>query len=132
MQAVTAEACAKDSRLFVCETLKMYVTRTEQFRSCLDREKGNLLISFIKPHKNITKDTSTGWTRKVLPMSEVDTEKYWAGSVRSAAASEAKAMAVPVTHIMTKADWLKEATFAKYYDMEIVLEHDIFQEAVPQ
>lgn len=41
-------------------------------------------------------------------------------------------MAVPVTHIMAKAGWSKEATFAKYYDKEIVPERDVFQEAVLQ
>lgn len=69
-----------------------------------------MLISFIKPHKPVTKDTIAKWLREVLRMSGVDTEKYSAGSVRPAAASKAKAMAVPITHIMAKAGWSKEAT----------------------
>ena len=63
-------------------------------------------------------------------MSGVDTDKYSAGSVRPAVASKAKAMAVPVTHIMAKAGWSRAATFAKYYDKEVVPEIDMFQEAV--
>ncbi|XP_050706772.1 uncharacterized protein LOC126992159 [Eriocheir sinensis] len=132
VRAVTFKAYAKDCRLCVCETLKMYITRTEQLRSGLDKETGTLLISFIKPHKPVTKDTIARWLREVLRMSGVDTEKYSAGSVRPAAASKAKAMAVPITHIMAKAGWSKEATFAKYYDKEIVPERDVFQEAVLQ
>ncbi|MPC44226.1 hypothetical protein E2C01_037894 [Portunus trituberculatus] len=42
--------------------------------------------------------------------------RYTAGSVRPAAASRARAMAVPVAHIMAKAGWSQETTFAKHYD----------------
>ena len=52
------------------------------------------------------------------------------GSVQPVAASKDKAMAVPITHIIAKAGWSRETTFAKYYDKEIVSECDIFQEAV--
>ncbi|MPC94672.1 hypothetical protein E2C01_089851 [Portunus trituberculatus] len=63
-------------------------------------------------------------------MSSVDTDKYSAGNVRPAAVSKAKAMAVPIKHIMAKAGWSREATFAKYYNKEIILVHDLFQDAV--
>ncbi|MPC60649.1 hypothetical protein E2C01_054704 [Portunus trituberculatus] len=62
-------------------------------------------------------------------MSGVDTDKYSAGSVRPAAVSKAKAMAVPIKHIMAKAGWSREATFAKYYN-KIIPVHDPFQDAV--
>ena len=87
-------------------------------------------MSFIKPHKNVTKDIIATWIRTVLHISAVNTTKYLAGSVRPAAASKAKAMAVPITHMMAKAGWSRETTFAKCYDKEIVMEVDTFQEAV--
>ena len=62
----------------------------------------------------------------------VDTETYTAGSVQPAAASNDKPMAVPFTHIMAKAEWSREATYAKYHNKEIITELDIFQEAVLQ
>ena len=109
--------------------LKMYLPRTEKFRS-VENQYEKLLISFIKPHKNVSKDTIARWIRTVLHMSGVDIVKYLAGSVGPVAASKAKVMAVPITHIMTKAGWSRETTFAKYYDKEIVSKCDIFQEAV--
>ncbi|KAK3890227.1 hypothetical protein Pcinc_005762 [Petrolisthes cinctipes] len=86
--------------------------------------------STIKPHKEVSKDTIARWIRRMLVMSGVDTTKYSAGSVRPAAASKAKAMAVPITFIMAKAGWSSEATFAKYYDKIIVQDSDTFQDAV--
>ena len=113
----------------MCETLKTYLSRTEKFRS-VENQSEKLLISLIKPHKNVTKDTIARWIRTVLHMSGVNIAKYSAGSVRPAAASKDKAMAVPITHIMVKTGWSRETTFAKYYDKDIVSKCDIFQEAV--
>lgn len=131
---VTFQVYTTDNRLCVCvrvcETLKMYTARTDEFRSVADWENGKLLLSFIKPHKHVTKDTFGRWIKIVVYMSGMDTEMYLAGRVRPAAASKAKAMVVPKKHIMVKAGWSKEATFAKYYNKEIVPVLDPFQDAV--
>ncbi|MPC78826.1 hypothetical protein E2C01_073324 [Portunus trituberculatus] len=115
--------------LCVCETLKFYIAQTERLRS-VENGSESLLISFVKHHKKVSKDTIARWIRSVLHLSGIDTAKYSAGNVRSAAASKAKAMNVSIMHIMAKAGWSREATFAKYYDKEIVSGHDTFQEAV--
>ena len=60
-------------------------------------------------------------------MSGVDTERYSVGSDQPAALSKAKAMAVTIMHILTKAGWSREIPFARHYDKEIVQELDIFQ-----
>ena len=129
VRSITFHAYSKDSRLCVCETLKFYIAQTEQLRS-LENDDECLLISFIKPHKGVSKDTIARWIRAVLHLSGIDTVKYSAGSVRSAAASKARSLHVPIMHIMAKAGWSREATFAKYYDKEIVSGHDTFQKAV--
>ena len=91
----------------------MYNEKTGHFRNDVDQVNGNLLISFIKPHKKITKDTIANWIRIMLNRSGLDTRKYSVGGVQPAAAWKAKAMAVLITHIMAKAGWLRETTFAK-------------------
>ena len=116
----------------VCETLKKYIARTEEFRNSAIQEDGKLLLSFIKPHKYVTRDTVARWIRTVLSLSGIDSSQYSAGSVRPAAASKAKAMAVPIEHIMARAGWSRASTFAKFYDKEIVQSHDLFQDAVFQ
>lgn len=129
---VTFKPYSTDIRLCVCETLKMYIARTDKFRNSANQEDGKLLLSFIKPHKHITKDTVARWIRTVLSLSGIDSSQYSAGSVRPAAASKAKAMALPIAHIMARAGWSRAATFAKFYDKEIVQSHDLFQDAVFQ
>lgn len=130
VQFVKFKAYPKDKRLCVYETLKMYIEKTEHLRNGVDHMNGNLLISFVKPHKPVTKDTISRWIRSMLCMSGVDTRMYTAGSVRPAAASKAKSMALPITHIMAKAGWSRATTFAKHYDKEIVHDIDTFQDAV--
>ena len=129
IQVVQFRAFTKDTSLCVCDTLKVYIARTEQLRP-VGQVDGQLLISFVKPHKPVSKDTIARWIRTMLLLSGVNTEKYTAGSVRSAATSKAKAMAVPVAHIMAKAGWSQETTFAKHYDKVIACDVDDFQEAV--
>ncbi|XP_071547680.1 uncharacterized protein [Panulirus ornatus] len=129
---MTLKAYSTDIRLCVCETLKMYIARTEEFRNSAHQENGKLLLSFIKPHKHVTRDTVARWIRTVLSLSGIDSSQYSTGSVRPAAASKAKAMALPIGHIMARAGWSRVATFAKFYDKEIVPSHDPFQDAVLQ
>ena len=66
----------------------------------------------------------------MLQLTGVNTARFTAGSTRPAAASKAKAMAVPIACIMAKAGWTNESTFAKYYDKSIIPIADTFQEAV--
>ncbi|MPC77375.1 hypothetical protein E2C01_071827 [Portunus trituberculatus] len=66
----------------------------------------------------------------MLHRSDVDTRMYSAGSVRQAAASRAKAMAVPIAHILAKAGWSREATFARHYDKEVLGDIDTFENGV--
>lgn len=127
---VKFQAYSKDDKLCVCKTLLEYIARTKDLRQGSKNKDGKLFISFNKPHNTVSKDTIVRWIKSMLSMSGVDTTKFKAGSVRPAATSKAKAMAVPVTCIMQKAGWSRETTFAKYYDKRIETNSDIFQDAV--
>ncbi|XP_045101334.1 uncharacterized protein LOC123498236 [Portunus trituberculatus] len=123
-------AYATDRRLCVCETLKVYIERTAQFRTGVDQMDGPLFLSIVRPHKPVTRDTIARWVRIMLHRSGVDTRMYSAGSVRQAAALRAKAMAVPIAHILAKAGWSSEATFARHYNKEVLGDIDTFQDGV--
>lgn len=129
IHVVKFQAYAKDPRLCVLETLKLYIEKTQNLRP-VGEEDGQLFISYVKPHKPVSKDTIARWVRTMLIKAGVDTSKYTAGSVRPAAASKAKAMAVPVAHIMARAGWSRETTFARHYNKVITPSGDVFQDAV--
>ena len=129
IQFVTFFAFDKDARLCVCKTLREYINRTNNIRIFPNAEK-RLIISFVKPHKPVSKDTISRWVKTVLHLAGIDTNVFTAGSVRTAAASKAKALAVPISTIMAKAGWSRESTFARFYDKDIVGVSDPFQDAV--
>lgn len=127
---IVFKAYTQDSSLCVVRTLTEYLDRTENLRPGSGNVDGKLLISYIKPHRCVTKDTVARWIKTMLCKCGIDTKKYTAGSIRPASVSMAKAKDVPIDTIMAKAGWTQENTFAKYYHKVIQGDKDSFQEAV--
>lgn len=131
VRSIKFHAYSRDTSLCVCVTLQHYLARTEELSKELSQSDEGLLLSYIRPYNSVTKDTIARWLKVMLRRSGVDTTKFTAGSVRSAATSKAKAMSVPIASIMSKAGWTQESTFAKFYDKHIVSEVDPFQRSGP-
>ena len=130
IRSIKFHAYSRDISLCVCVTLQHYLERTEELRVGLSQQEDGLLLSYVRPHKSVTKDAIARWIKAMLRRSGVDTTRFKVGSVRSAVTSKATAMSVPIASIMSKAGWTQESTFAKFYDKHIVSEVDPFQEAV--
>ena len=92
----------------------------------LEGGSSQLLVSYTKPHRPVTRDTIARWIRTVLSSAGIDTSIFKAHSTRSAAVSKAKAQFVPISDIMTTAGWSNNCTFAKYYNKSIV-KNDSFE-----
>ena len=103
-------------RLCVVRTIKEYVNKTETLRS-----SRQLLVSFVKPHGGISRDTLARWTLRVMVWSGIDTDKYGGHSTRGASTSAAKRqpMGVPMNLILKQASWRSATSFANYYDKEL-------------
>ena len=106
-------------RLCVVRCLKEYIRRTKSLR------KGHtqLLVSFVQPHKSISRDTLARWTIEVLKLAGIDTSRYRSHSTRGAAASAANKAGVPINLILRSAGWRNEHSFAKYYNKNIDQDH---------
>ena len=104
-----------DKKLCVLAHLTEYISRTEK----LVRNEPNLFISYIKPHKAVTKDTIARWCKCTLALSGIDISKYSTHSSRSAASSKAKEKGIAVNQIIDSAGWSNEQTFAKFYERPI-------------
>ena len=82
------------------EVIKEYLRRTKVFRD----GHTQLLLSCLKPHLPISKDTLARWIRDVLHKAGVDTQ-FGAHSTRSASTSAAASKGLPID-IVSKAVWL--------------------------
>ena len=116
-----------DEKICVLKYLSEYLKRTKHMRGSINQ----LFLTFKKPYHPATKNTLARWIKDVLRGSGVDTERYGAGSVRSAATSKAQAQGVPIDVIMGAAGWTCRSTFAKYYEKQISPDQDISSYVLP-
>ena len=100
-----------DKALCIYEHLSEYIGRTKPLRDC-----SKLLISYIRPHKAVSKDTVARWLKVTLGFSGIDTEKFTAHSYRAASTSSNKAAGLNLTEILKTAGWSNAQTFAKHYN----------------
>lgn len=126
VRTIVFKAYPQDYRLCVVKAMKEYIERTERLRTESGNADGRLLISYIKPHRGVSKDMVARWLKTMLCKCGIDTKRYTAGSIRPVSVSKAKALDVPIATIMAKAGWTQEATFAKYYNKDIQGEIDPF------
>lgn len=115
------ELCSypSDKRLCILEYLHEYITRTAEFRA----GQPQLLLSFTKPHKAVSKDTVARWIKSVLKQSGINTDEFTCHSTRAASTSCVKAAGLNLQQIMKSAGWSNSTTFAKYYDKQITSEN---------
>ena len=107
-----------DNNLCAYTTLQEYLSRTAQWRE----HNGPLLLSYVKPHKPVSRDTIKRWMRTVMKNSGIDTNQFTAYSTRAAAVSKAAETSIPMECILKTAGWSRESTFAKFYHKNIVTE----------
>ena len=87
--------------------MKEYLKRSSLFRGT----KCTLLLSYMKPHKEISKDTIARWIKVILSRAGIDVSQFGAHSVRLATTSKAKLNSVPIDNILGKAGWSNVKTF---------------------
>ena len=102
-------------KVWVFCTLKEYLLRTKTLRVT----GSQLLISFQKPYKAVSRDTISRWIRTVMQMSGINLDVYKAHSTRGASVSAAHRAQVPIQQIFSKAGWSSAQTFAIYYDKNL-------------
>ena len=111
LEPIIIKAFPHDKNLCVFTTLEEYIERTREHRNNEDR----LMISYVKPHKAVTRDSIRRWIRVTMENAGINTEIYGAYSTRAASASKAASLNIPICNIMKTAGWARETTFTKYY-----------------
>ena len=100
-----------EQKLCLFTTLSRYLTVTQTLRN----NNTKLFISYIRPHRPITKDTFSRWIKWIMQLAGIDTSIFKAHSTRAAATSKAMAKDIPLETIMTAAGWNRTSTFYKFY-----------------
>ena len=113
--AITFVPFEENSRLCVCNCIDTYLIRSRSWRE----DKNQLLLSYVKPHKEISAKTVSKWITDILDMAGVDISTFSGHSTRSAASSKAKFCGVPTKEILKRGYWTNESTFQKHYSREI-------------
>lgn len=106
---------AKNVKLCVVTHLQVYESKTKNLRG---GETG-LLVSYMRPHKRIAKDTVSRWIKTMLTRAGVNMKIFTPHSTRAAAVSKAKRCAVPIGTILKTAGWSRSCTFARFYDKPV-------------
>ena len=79
-------------------TLDVYLERTKPWRT--DQNK-QLLLSYMKPHKEVCSSTISGWIMKVLNLAGIGTSVFKGHSSRTAASSRAELAGTSVSNILS-------------------------------
>ena len=106
-----------DRKLCIVTHIQHYVEKTSSLR----QEEKQLLISFIKPHKAVSKDTVSNWIKHFMKTAGIDTSVYKSHSTRAAATSYLASKQVDVNDILAAAGWSNEETFQKFYNRNIIV-----------
>lgn len=124
LESMKFEKFPKDKNLCFVTVLSEYLQRTKHLRT-----GKKLLISTIKPHKGVSKDTVARWIRQTMDKAGID-NMFKPHSIRAASTSKAKKVGVPLQVITKTAGWANAKVFAKHYDKPIKESTKTVQEAI--
>ena len=112
-----------EPKLCVYTCLCEYIKRTKPLRG----EETRLFISYIKPHKWVSKDTIARWVKIVMQQAGVDERLFKPHSTRAASTSKAFCANVPLASIIKAGSWKSECVFRKFYNKPIESAQDFAQ-----
>lgn len=112
-----------DRRICVVRCLNKYLKATKDIR--MDKQ---LFISYVKPHRCVTRATIARWIKAIMQKAGIDVSIFKPHSTRSASTSAAFEVGVSVPDILQKADWTNATVFHRFYNRPRV--HKDFSQAI--
>ena len=106
----------QDKKLCPVECFRHYLKLTRNIRPVIPSSlPDKLFISFKRPFKPVTTTTLGRWLRTFMSAAGIDCQIFKAHSVRSASTTAAAKAFVPLSTIMSMADWSSSSTFRTFY-----------------
>ena len=124
--SVTISAFEQDPRICPLAALNEYLDRTQNLRN----GEQCLFVSYVKPHRAVSRDTIFRWTKSVLVSSGIDSHMFSAHSTRAAAASRAMQKDVPLDVILAQVGWRSAEPFWKFYENPVTPANNIMASAI--
>ena len=112
-----------DQDICVTSTLESYIERSRQWRG----SKTQLLLSHIKPHKEVSSSTVSRWLKDTIALAGIDTNVFKGHSSRSAASAGAGLAGASISDILTMGSWSNESTWQKFYNKPVISPEESFQ-----
>ncbi len=117
-----------EEKLCIVRIIQEYLKRTWQYQS----EHSQLLLSYDKPFKPVSKNTIARWVKMVLQSAGVDITKYSTQSSRAALTSTCRKKGLTMKAIKEAAGWSNAQTFAGFYEKPNETEGENFSKVVLQ
>ena len=106
----------QDKKLCPVECFRQYLKLSRDVRPVIPSSlPDKLFISFRRPHKPVTSTTLGRWLRTFMSAAGIDSQIFKAHSVRGASTTAAANAFVPLSTIMSMADWSSASTFRTFY-----------------
>ena len=106
-----------DEKLCVVACIDEYLGRSAPWRT---QGQDQLLLSRMRPYKEVQSSTIANWVKLVLKMAGIDTSLYKAHSCRSVSISKAKVLGMSLKDILKRGQWSGASTWQRHYNEEIV------------
>ena len=108
--SIRISAFEQDPRICPLAALNEYLDRTQ---GLLNGEQC-IFITYVKPHRAVSRDTISRWTKSVFVSSGINSHMFSTHSTRAAAASRAKEKDVPLDVILAHVGWRSAETFGSF------------------
>ena len=106
-----------DKKLRVVTCIDKYLRRSAPWRI---QGQNQLLLSYLKPYKEVQSSTIVNWVKLVLKMAKIDASFYKAHSCRSTSTYKTKVLGMSLKDILKGGQWSGASTWQRYYNKEIV------------
>ena len=118
----------EDPNLCPLRCIDSYITMTNAWR-----DKGRptaLFLSYVSPHKPISKSRLAGWIKDSIKLAGIDSNIFTAHSVRGASSSKVFLQGLSAREVINHGSWSCESTWQKFYHKQVDSATKKFQEKV--
>ena len=84
------------------------------------KNKIQLLLSYIQPHKQVVPSTISGWLKNILKSSGINVSLFTAHSTRLATTSKESASGLSMIEILERGTWSNMSMWQRFYKKDII------------